>query len=206
MAMISSRCLVLFVCVLLMSVASAQQTAPPAATGAIDERAARVVERYKAMLLANPVEGLALDRLWKSYDDRGATGALIDEYRRLAEAPGAGAAPVLIHGHLLQRAGRLDEAGGEYDRAAALDPASPLAPLAQGELAAMRSQPEEAAGHFAHALEKTARRRSPSAGNLAETRRRVDVGGTTPQGGGDLGTKRGARSRESRFASATRRD
>ncbi len=150
MSMISSRCLGLLVFVLSMGVASAQGPAAPVA----DERAARVAERYKAMLLANPVEGLALDRLWKSSDERGATGALIDEYRRMAEAPGAVAAPVLIYGHLLQRAGRLDEADAHYERAETLDPASPLPSLARAELALARSRAEEAAGLFAHALEK----------------------------------------------------
>ena len=52
------------------------------AGAAADERAARLAERYKAMLAANPVEGIALDRLWKSYEDRGATASLIDEYSR----------------------------------------------------------------------------------------------------------------------------
>ncbi len=161
MSMISPRCLVLLVSVLLSGAASAQSPAlaptaaaiPPVAAGA-DARAARVVERYKTMLQANPVEGLALDRLWKSYDERGASAELIDEYRRLAEAPGASAAATLIYGHLLRRAGCLDEAAADYERAATLDPASPLPPLARAELALARSQPEEAAGFFAAALEK----------------------------------------------------
>ena len=145
--MTSLRCVALFVFVLGVSVAPAQQTTP-------DERAARVAERYKTMLLANPVDGLALDRLWKSYDERGASGALIDDFRAMAAAPGASAAPVLIYGHLLQRAGRLDEAGASYERAEMLDPASPLPPLAGAELALARSHADDAAGFFARAIEK----------------------------------------------------
>ncbi len=154
-AMISSRCLGLLVCILLMGEASAQPPASPLTpVNAAEERAAKVAERYKAMLQANPVEGLALDRLWKSYDERGASAGLIDEYRRLAEAPGTVAAPVLVYGYLLQRAGRLDEAAANYEHAETLDPASPLPPLARANLALVRSQAEEAAGFFGHALEK----------------------------------------------------
>ncbi len=145
--MTSLRCLVLLLIVLWVSVASAQQTLP-------DERAARVTERYKSMLLANPAEGLALDRLWKSYDERGASGRLIDEFRVLAEAPGATMAPVLIYGQLLKRAGRLDESEASIERAETLEPANPLPSLARAELALVRSHAEEAAGFFTRAAEK----------------------------------------------------
>ena len=145
MFMTTSRCLVLLVCVFLTSIASAQQPAPGASPTVADQRAARVAERYKAMLLANPVEGLALDRLWKYDDDRGATGELLEEFHRAADAPGAETSPALIYGYLLKRAGRLDEADASYGRAAKRDPASPLPTLARAELALGRSRPGEAA-------------------------------------------------------------
>ena len=109
------------------------------------------------MLAANPTEGVALDRLWKSYEDRGATGQLLDEYRQSAQHPPAGkdgSATVLIYGHLSKKAGRPGEAAAAYHQAAALDPASPLPLLASAELSGGRGKPTEAAGFYEQALAK----------------------------------------------------
>ncbi|MBE7209912.1 MAG: hypothetical protein INR65_02745 [Gluconacetobacter diazotrophicus] len=134
--------------------------APPFAD---DERAARVAERYEAMLASNPAEGMALDRLWKMYEERGATGALLDQYRHATDT-GDKPADALVYGHLLKRAGRLDEAAGSYDRAARLDPANPLPCVAQADLFLARKKPAEAAASLEQALSKA----------TASDRRRAD--------------------------------
>ena len=48
---------------------------------AAEPPAARAIERYKQMLVANPVEGTAMERLWKAYADAGTTAELIAEYQ-----------------------------------------------------------------------------------------------------------------------------
>jgi tetratricopeptide (TPR) repeat protein len=122
--------------------AAAPEISPAAAHNA------RLIERYQAMLAANPVEGLALDRLWKAAQDQGATAMLLDEYHRAADAQPPPVATILVYGHLLQRAGRLDEAKAAFQRAAAADPANVLPPLALGDLAGANAQPAAAAGFY----------------------------------------------------------
>src|SRR5687768_1142818 len=93
--------------------------------------APKVIERYKQMLATNPAEGTALERLWKAYSDRGETTALIDEYAR-----GGTFSSELVLGHLLRRAGRLEEAIAAFTRAANLDVKSAAPLLALGSLQA----------------------------------------------------------------------
>src|SRR5947209_14736649 len=95
------------------------------ATGAVAEPpSARVLERYRQMLAANPTEGTALDRLWKAYTENGQTGQLIAEYEK-----GTTFADKMILGHLQHRAGRETEAEAAYTAAAALEPANALPAL-----------------------------------------------------------------------------
>ena len=107
----------------------------------------RVVERYKQMLAANPVEGLPLERLWKGAVENGTTDALIAEYRR-----GGTFASELILGHLLRKAGRDDEAADAYGRAVKLDPSSAIPLLALGALESNRAHPRQAAEWLEKAL------------------------------------------------------
>ena len=155
------RAAVLLAC--LLAVATAAGQSQPPAPFADDERAARVAERYRWMLAANPAEGMALDRLWKAYEERHATATLIEDYRHAAASDSPAA--LLVYGHLLKRAGRLDEAGSAYARASALDSVSPLPLVAQAELASVQARPAEAAALFTQALAKL----------LAGDRRRIDL-------------------------------
>ncbi|HEY3898750.1 MAG TPA: tetratricopeptide repeat protein [Chthoniobacter sp.] len=100
----------------------------------------KIIERYKQMLAANPVEGTALDRLWKIYADQGQTGQLLDEYKSVDSF-----AAQMILGHLLRRAGKPDEAVAAYQHAAKLDTGSALPPLALAHLESERSHPRDAA-------------------------------------------------------------
>jgi Flp pilus assembly protein TadD len=101
----------------------------------------KVIERYKQMLLANPVEGVALERLWKNAIETGQTDALLAEYARVETFPGR-----VVLGLLQRRAGRLDDALATFTAAAKLDPASPLPALALAKLESDRTQPRAAAG------------------------------------------------------------
>ena len=100
----------------------------------------KIIERYKQMLAANPVEGTALDRLWKIYADQGQTGQLLDEYKSADSF-----AAQMILGHLLRRAGKPDEAVAAYQHAAKFDSGSALPPLALAHLESERSHPRDAA-------------------------------------------------------------
>lgn len=100
----------------------------------------RVVERYKQMLEGNPVEGTVLDRLWKLYQDGGKTNDLIAEYQK----PGTLASEMVL-GHLLRKAGDMVKAREAYEKAAKLDPQSPLPWVALGRLAADEGKAKEAA-------------------------------------------------------------
>jgi predicted Zn-dependent protease len=174
--MILPRCAAVLLASILAALPAAAQAPPngpapqnlaaaaPQATP-VDERTVRLIERYKAMLASNPVEGLALDRLWKAAQDQGSTAALLDEYRQAAGAQPANVAAILVYGHLLQKAGRLDDARATFEHAASVDPDTVLAPLALGDLAIASGQPKEAAGSYEKAAGKLA----------ADDRRRPDI-------------------------------
>ena len=155
--MILPRCLVLAAVLGAAAPAAAQSPAPAAAPVttaapfAGDERAAKLADRYQAMLAANPAEGIALDRLWKVYEDHGATAGLVAAYQRSAEQHG-GMAAWMIYGHLLKKTGRFDAAAAAYAAAGQAEPASLLPLLARGDLALDRHHPEEAAPLFNEAL------------------------------------------------------
>src|SRR5262245_50546254 len=89
----------------------------------------KVIERYKQMLQANPVEGTALDRLWQAYAEQGKTGELISEYEKQSTYAGQ-----MLHGLLLQKAGRSVDAVAALQRAMTLDPKNPAAALALGKI------------------------------------------------------------------------
>ncbi len=98
------------------------------AQGATAASDPRVVARYREMLAANPVEGTALERLWKLASEEGTTEQLLKSYA--AAGKEGDLASQLVYGHLLRRAGRGDEALDAFRRAAEIDPKSPLPPLA----------------------------------------------------------------------------
>ena len=107
----------------------------------------KMLDRYRQVLTANPTEGIAFDRLWKYYAEKGQTNQLIEEYRT-----GGTFASEMVLGHLLRRAGRNDEAQEAYERAAKLNATNALAPLSLGALAAATGRPRESAGWFEKSL------------------------------------------------------
>ena len=120
----------------------------------------KIVERYKQMLATNPVEGVALDRLWKIALDEGTTERLIAEYQKAD-----GFASRMVLGHLLRKAGRDDDAGDAFSRAAKLDAQSPQPLLALARLENERGHPRDAADW----LEKAAALLPKDDARLADT-------------------------------------
>ncbi|HYR57008.1 MAG TPA: tetratricopeptide repeat protein, partial [Chthoniobacteraceae bacterium] len=107
----------------------------------------KMLDRYRQVLVANPTEGIAFDRLWKFYAEKGRTSELIDEYRA-----GGTFASEMVLGHLLWRAGRTDDARAAYEEAAQMNATNPLAPLALAALDAATGRPRESAGWFEKSL------------------------------------------------------
>ncbi len=143
------RCCVGF---LLLSLPTARaQVSPPAPSG--EARAgiagARAIARYKQSLAANPAEGTALDRLWTLAEESGTTSALLEEFAAQADAGLAGA---LVYGHLLKKAGRLDDAATAYRRAAVLAPTDPRPALALAALEKGRGRHDATAAALQAAL------------------------------------------------------
>src|SRR3954468_24987092 len=82
----------------------------------------RVLERYREMLRAQPVDGTALDRLWKAYAEAGRTPQLFQEYQAARDT----FAGSMVLGHLHRRAGNAVAAADAFSKAAQLDPKSAL--------------------------------------------------------------------------------
>src|SRR6188474_1684112 len=99
----------------------------------------KVIERYKQLLLTNPVEGTALDRLWQAYSDQGKTGELISEFEKDSTYSGQ-----MLLGLLLQKAGRTPDAMAALQRAMILDSKNPTPALALGGMEIVGGHPEQA--------------------------------------------------------------
>ncbi len=109
----------------------------------------RIVERYRQMLAGNPVEGTALERLWKIASEEGFTDQLLEDYRKLAEQ--GDFTGQMVSGLLLHRAGREEESIAALRDAAKTDPKSPLPHLALARalpLAEKAAELEQAAALF----------------------------------------------------------
>ena len=92
----------------------------------------RVVERYRQMVEANPMEANALDRLWKIAQQEGFSEKLLDEYRdRSAKGDFQSQ---MIWAQLFHRAGRDDESREAFAHASTLNAKSELPHLALAAL------------------------------------------------------------------------
>ena len=118
-----------------------------AAAAAGDLPSQKVLDRYKEMLAASPVEGTAFDRLWKAYAEAGRTAELLQEYAAQKTFPGE-----LIYGYLLEKAEQPEDAAASFVQAATLDAKSPLPWLALGRLRASQGKHADSAAAFEHGL------------------------------------------------------
>ena len=100
----------------------------------------RIAARYRQMLEANPVEGIAVERLWKAAVEDGSTEKLIASFTDSGTFSGE-----MVLGHLLRRSGREDDAAAAFQRAVNREAASPLPHLAIARLETDRTRPHEAA-------------------------------------------------------------
>ncbi len=119
--------------------ASAQAEAPPPGGGTDP----RIIERYRQMLADNPVEGTALERLWKIAEKEGFISRLLTDARQAAKKSKGGFREEMVLGLLLQRSGKTESAQEAFARAAVADPKSPLPHLALARLLPPEKQAAE---------------------------------------------------------------
>ncbi len=98
------------------------------------------------MLEANPGQAVALDRLWKIYQEQSATAGLLDEYRAAEGMNSFSGA--MIHGHLLVLAGKSAEAEKSFRHAADINPKSPQPHLALAQIFQEKSDAKNAAAEY----------------------------------------------------------
>lgn len=123
-----------------------------------DERQQRIIERYRAMLEENPVEGMALNRLL-GYVGRGAgLNAMISQYEDRVEASPDRVNLRLVLGHLLKARGDNAEAFTHYDRAVELAPDNSQGWLSRGTVHLLLGDRREAMADFEEALERESNR------------------------------------------------
>jgi tetratricopeptide (TPR) repeat protein len=122
-----------------------------------DERRNQVlIDRYLAVLTADPRESFALSRLLDLYRERdGNVDGLITEVRRRIEADATDYAPHMILGHVYKAQGRLEDARGEYERAAELRADAPAPLIALGRIAVGDGDHARARELYERALEHT---------------------------------------------------
>ncbi len=133
----------------------------------------------------------------------GATAQLIEEYRRASAAATTDLAPSLLLGHFLQAGGNVDEAAAAYERAARLNPASPLPTFARAELALVRRNPATRPDS-SRPRSNNCPRRPPPGGMAAQGRRCLAGGGSVREGVGGLGKNRRPRSERPGHAPSAR--
>ncbi len=117
-------------------------------------RSGEIARRYRSLLDRRPAEGLILDRLLQEVGGGSGFERLLADYlAQGAENPGH-FGYAAISGHLLKRAGRLDEAAEAYARAESIDPDSYIGPLGLGEVLQRLGRLDEAAAAYERAIER----------------------------------------------------
>ncbi len=132
---------------------------PPAGEATPPEGAERdevLMARYFAVLLRDPREGFAWERLRELYRARdGHVEALEGEIVREAEAHPEAWAPHMLMGHLAKARRDLDAARAAYARAAELAPERPEPAAALGDLLRLMGEPRAAIAAYEQALAHT---------------------------------------------------
>jgi tetratricopeptide (TPR) repeat protein len=85
------------------------------------EKETQLATQYLSLLVKQPEPGRVLDLLWELYDKRGQTDFLLQSIANQVKQR-ENSATLLIHGHLLRKAGKPDDAKSNYQRALDLQP------------------------------------------------------------------------------------
>src|SRR5215207_2397039 len=101
------------------------------------DKETRLATEYLNMLVESPETGRVLDLLWELYDKRGQTGFLLESIAKQA-AKQAHPNTLLVHAHLLRKAGKPAEAKARYEEVLKVGAGNAIALRALADLAAER--------------------------------------------------------------------
>lgn len=114
----------------------------------------KLATEYLNLLVEKPETGRVLDLLWELYDKRGQTGFLLQSIAAQAEKqkhPNT----LLIHAHLLRKAGKVAEAKGRYEEVIKLAAGNEIALRALADLAAEAGDHAAALGYLKQIAQST---------------------------------------------------
>jgi len=128
----------------------------PRPAAADTDRTDVLIQRYLAVLEADPRESFALSRLLDLYRERdGNVEGLIREVTARIEADATVFAPHMILGHVYKAQGRIPQARQQYERASALRPDEPAPLVSLARIARADGQNARARELYARALDHT---------------------------------------------------
>ncbi|MFZ4765008.1 MAG: tetratricopeptide repeat protein, partial [Roseimicrobium sp.] len=159
----SLACLVWLASALLLCLAQARAQDAKAWS----EKETRLASEYLNLLSEKPEPGRVLDLLWELYDKRGQSGFLIDSIAAQAQKQ-PHPHVLLIHAHLLRKAGRTAEARSRYEEALGLETRNTIALACLVELAEQEGQHEQALALLQRLLSATAAEDPQRAGLLLQ--------------------------------------
>lgn len=107
------------------------------------ERDTRLANEYLSLLVQQPEYGRVIELLWTLYEKHESTKLLVENVAAQA-ASSKHPSVLLVHGHLLRRAGDLKAAATKYDEVLKLDVANVFAIRSRADVAVDLKKPEEA--------------------------------------------------------------
>ncbi|QIF01759.1 tetratricopeptide repeat protein [Roseimicrobium sp. ORNL1] len=125
------------------------------------EKDTRLATEYLNLLVEKPEYGRVLDLLWELYEKHNSTAFLLESIDTQAKAQSQQAPVLLVHAHLLRKAGKLVEATARYDEVLKLDAANAIALRARADLAQGAGEYATALG-FIHKLGETLPEKDPA--------------------------------------------
>ncbi|MBX9583075.1 MAG: tetratricopeptide repeat protein, partial [Gemmataceae bacterium] len=139
----------------------AKDAPDPEELSAEEAKEKAIADRFQKVLDGNPRRGTALDRFYGYHVERGTLDKLIAEYTaRAAKEPGSA---WMVVGLLEAQRGKDAAAVAAFEKAAAANPANPIAPFYLGQSLVLVGRPDDAAAAFEQALT-----RSPARNDLLD--------------------------------------
>src|SRR5688572_2200094 len=134
---------------LLLVTASGLLLLPAAAQNAKawSEKETRLATEYLNMLVEKPETGRVLDLLWELYDKRGQTAFLLESIAKQAEKQ-AHPNTLLVHAHLLRKAGKISDAKARYEEVLKIEAHNAVALRALADLAGEAGDHAAALGYL----------------------------------------------------------